>query len=99
MIETAPEAGHAHHLFVVRTADRDGVLDALRAEGIEAAVHYPRPIHLQPAARGLTGGGRFPAAEHLARSILSLPFWPGMHESLLDRVVAALAGATSRVAA
>jgi len=99
MIETAPEAGHAHHLFVVRTAERDGVLDALRAEGIEAAVHYPRPIHLQPAARGLTGGGRFPAAEHLARSILSLPFWPGMHESLLDRVVAALAGATSRVAA
>jgi dTDP-3-amino-3,4,6-trideoxy-alpha-D-glucose transaminase len=99
MIDTAPEAGHAHHLFVVRTAERDGVLDALRNQGIEAAVHYPRPIHLQPAARGLTGGGRFPVAEQLARSILSLPFWPGMHESLLDRVVAALAGATSQVAA
>jgi dTDP-3-amino-3,4,6-trideoxy-alpha-D-glucose transaminase len=99
MIDTAPEAGHAHHLFVVRTAERDGVLEALRNQGIEAAVHYPRPIHLQPAARGLTGGGRFPVAEQLARSILSLPFWPGMHESLLDRVVAALAGATSQVAA
>jgi dTDP-3-amino-3,4,6-trideoxy-alpha-D-glucose transaminase len=99
ILETAPDAGHAHHLFVVRTPDRDGVLEALHDKGIEVAVHYPRPIHLQPGARGLTGGGQFPVAEQLARSVLSLPFWPGMDDSLLDRVAAALAGATSRVAA
>jgi dTDP-4-amino-4,6-dideoxygalactose transaminase len=99
MIDTAPEAGHAHHLFVVRTQERDRVLEALHGESIEAAVHYPRPIHLQPGAYGVTGGRRYPVAEQLARTVLSLPFWPGMHESLIDRVATALAGATSRVAA
>ena len=62
-------------------------------------MHYPRPIHLQPGARGLGGPGRFPAAEQLARTVLSLPFWPGMPEALVDRVVVALAGITGRVAA
>ena len=79
--------------------DRDHVLDELHREGIEAAVHYPRPIHLQPAAHGLGALGRFPVAEQLARTVLSLPFWPGMPEALVDRVVAALAGVTGRVAA
>jgi|SoiMethySBSTD1v2_1073268.scaffolds.fasta_scaffold197899_2 dTDP-4-amino-4,6-dideoxygalactose transaminase len=98
-LRTSPDAGHAHHLFVVTAPDRDHVLDELHREGIEAAVHYPRPIHLQPAAHGLGALGRFPVAEQLARTVLSLPFWPGMPEALVDRVVAALAGVTGRVAA
>jgi dTDP-4-amino-4,6-dideoxygalactose transaminase len=98
-LHTSPDAGHAHHLFVVTTHDRDRVLDGLHREGIHAAVHYPRPIHLQPGARGLGEQGRFPVAEHLARTVLSLPFWPGMAEALVDRVVAALTGITGRAAA
>ena len=98
-LHTSPDAGHAHHLFVVTTHDRDRVLEGLHHEGIQAAVHYPRPIHLQPGARGLGEQGRFPVAEHFARSVLSLPFWPGMPEALVDRVVAALAGITGRAAA
>jgi dTDP-3-amino-3,4,6-trideoxy-alpha-D-glucose transaminase len=98
-LHTSPDAGHAHHLFVVTAPDRDRVLEGLHRDGIEAAVHYPRPIHLQPGARGLGAQGRFPAAEQLARTVLSLPFWPGMPEALVDRVVVALAGITGRVAA
>jgi dTDP-4-amino-4,6-dideoxygalactose transaminase len=99
MLRTSPDAGHAHHLLVVSTHDRDRVLEGLHHEGIEAAVHYPRPIHFQPGARGLGEPGQFPEAEHLARTVLSLPFWPGMAETLVDRVVGTLAGLTDRVAA
>jgi len=99
VLRTSPDAGHAHHLFVVSTHDRDRVLEGLHREDIDAAVHYPRPIHLQPGAHGLGERGQFPKAEHLARTVLSLPFWPGMPEALVDRVAAALAAITSRVAA
>jgi dTDP-4-amino-4,6-dideoxygalactose transaminase len=98
-LHTSPDAGHAHHLFVVTTHERDRVLEGLHHDGIEAAVHYPRPIHLQPGARGLGAEGRFPMAEQLARTVLSLPFWPGMPEEFVDRVAVALARITSRVAA
>lgn len=85
-----------HHLFVVELDERDRVLAALRARGIGAAVHYPTPVHLQPAWRERGHReGQFPVAERLARRVLSLPLFPGMTEAEQDRVVAALADAAA----
>ena len=92
-LEVAPEAGHAHHLEVVVVQQRDAVLARLRANGVEAAVHYPTPIHLQPGAPGLGERGAFPRAERLSESVLSLPLWPGITEATVEHVVREVEGA------
>ena len=81
---------HVHHLLVVRVPRRDAVLDALHAAGVGAAVHYPTPIHLQPAFAGLGRKGAFPVAESLSSSILSLPLFPGITPDQVRRCVGAL---------
>jgi dTDP-4-amino-4,6-dideoxygalactose transaminase len=81
----------AWHLYVVRTARRDALLASLRAEGIEAGIHYPLPLHLQPAYRSLgLGAGSFPVAEAAAQQVLSLPLFPEMTDEQQERVAAAV---------
>jgi dTDP-4-amino-4,6-dideoxygalactose transaminase len=90
----ADDPGHVYHLFVVQVDERDRVLGALRAEGIGAAVHYPTPVHLQPALRHLGHGpGDFPHAERAAARSLSLPAFAGITEAEQAQVAAALARA------
>jgi dTDP-4-amino-4,6-dideoxygalactose transaminase len=80
-----------HHLLVVASDRRDALREYLAQRGIATGVHYPRPLHLQPAFAHLgLGEGAFPVAEHLAGSIVSLPLWPGMAEESVDRVVGAV---------
>ena len=68
-----------YHTFVVQTENRDGLQQFLAQKKIGSAVHYPIPIHLQPAAMSLSyGPGSFPVAERQARSILSLPIHQGL---------------------
>lgn len=89
--ETLDGNEHVWHLYVVRVDDRDGVLDRLHAQGIGAGIHYPVPIHLQPAFRHLGHGpGDFPVAEAAAGEILSLPLFPGITAAQQERVVEAL---------
>lgn len=91
LLETAAGCGHSYHLLVARVPRRDKVFGALRADGIEAGIHYPTPIHLQPACHDMGGRpGQFPRAEELAASILSLPLSPGMTENQIDRCVRSL---------
>jgi dTDP-4-amino-4,6-dideoxygalactose transaminase len=81
----------AWHLYVVRTTRRDALLASLRAEGIEAGIHYPLPLHLQPAYRSLgLGAGSFPVAEAAAQQVLSLPLFPEMTDEQQERVAAAV---------
>ncbi|GAA1750128.1 DegT/DnrJ/EryC1/StrS family aminotransferase [Luedemannella helvata] len=76
-----------HHLYVVRTAHRDELLAYLRGRGIGAGVHYPVPIHRQPAYAHLgVPAGALPAAEAWARECLSLPLYPELTEEQLARV-------------
>lgn len=91
--DTPPsEESHVYHLFVVEVEDRDAVLARLRARGIGAAVHYPTPVHLQPAWRNLGYGPEdFPAAERAAEHTLSLPIFPGITDAEIERVAEALA--------
>jgi len=82
------------HLYVVRVHDRDAVLDRLAAAGVGAGVHYPVPVHLQPAFRSLgKGPGTFPVAEAAAQQILSLPLFPGITVEQQHRVAHELRGA------
>lgn len=83
-------SSHPHHLFVVRLRehDRDHILRELQARGIGAGVHYPIPIHLQEAYRGLgKSQGSFPATERLSREILSLPLCPYLQDEEAEVVV------------
>ncbi|MFH9350598.1 DegT/DnrJ/EryC1/StrS family aminotransferase [Kitasatospora sp. NPDC017646] len=89
---TAPGNEHVRHLYPVRIArGRDAVLAALHAAGIGAGVHYPVPVHLQPALRRLGHReGSFPVAERAARELLSLPLHPHLTEAQQLRVVEVL---------
>ncbi len=74
-----PRDERVYHLFVVYVERRDAVRAALEARGVDTAIHYPRPVHLQPAFVGLGfGPGSFPHAERACERVLSMPFFPEM---------------------
>jgi len=77
---------------VIRTPRRDELLQHLHSQGIGAGVHYPLPLHLQPAYAALGGrSGDLPVTEAVAETCLSLPLYPEMTEEQQDRVVQAIA--------
>ena len=80
------------HLFVVHQPRRDALREALDKQGISTGIHYPVPLHRQPAYRQLAAGP-FPIADQLAGSCLSLPMYPEITEADVDRVATALRGA------
>jgi dTDP-3-amino-3,4,6-trideoxy-alpha-D-glucose transaminase len=83
---------HVFHLYVVRSEHRDELRAHLEAEGVASAIHYPTPIHLQPAYADLNQGpGSLPNAERLAGEICSLPIFPGIEPAEIERVAAAVA--------
>jgi dTDP-4-amino-4,6-dideoxygalactose transaminase len=83
-------ATHVYHLYVIRTqtrADRDGLQEHLNRHGIGTMIHYPLPPHLQEAYENHGWKqGQFPLAEAMAETVLSLPLYPGMTESDVERV-------------
>ena len=82
-----------YHLYVIRVdADRrDGVVQKLNERGIGAGIHYPVPLHLQPAYRHLEiPRGSLPGTEESAARCLSLPLYPELDESGVERVVGVL---------
>lgn len=90
-ISILPEAESVFHLYVVRVTDRKKVEVILKQSNIAYGIHYPVPIHLQPAYNFLQQEkGSFPNAENLSDSILSLPMYPGLTEEDQSRVVNAL---------
>lgn len=75
---------HVYHLYVIQSHKRDDLRRHLASLGVNTAIHYPYPIHLQPAYRHLGyRPGSFPAAEAAATKILSLPLYPGLTEAQL----------------
>ena len=82
-----PYAEHVYHLYVVRTDARDALQHALHEAGVQTGIHYPVPVHLQPAyaAHGHQPGD-FPEAERQALSILSLPMFPELTDEQIKRV-------------
>ena len=79
---------HVYHLFVIRTSNRDSLSRFLDQRGIGTAVHYPVPLHLQPAYRGRVKiSGPMTVTEEVVSKILSLPLYPELNFSRLNRVV------------
>ncbi len=79
---------HVWHLFVVRTENRDNFQQYLSEHGIETLIHYPIPMHLQPAYKDLNlAKGDLPIAEKISEEVISLPIWPGMSEKELAHIV------------
>lgn len=85
-------ATHVFHQYVVRTTQRDALQAALKARGIGTNIHYPEPVHLQPAYRGRVamGPGGLAQSERAAREVLSLPMFPQLEEGQVRRVIAAV---------
>jgi dTDP-4-amino-4,6-dideoxygalactose transaminase len=76
------------HLYVVRVADREGLIKFLKTAQIGTGIHYPIPLHLQKAYTNLKyTKGDFPYAEKAAAEIVSLPMFPNLTQEQLERVV------------
>lgn len=91
MPRVPPWADPVWHLFVVNLADRDARAAALGERGVGTLVHYPLLPHLTPPYRdGAHGQGRFPIAEGLAETSLSLPMFPQLAPSACETVAAML---------
>jgi dTDP-4-amino-4,6-dideoxygalactose transaminase len=89
-----PGCRHVYHVYVVRSDDRDALRDALSKEGIQTGIHYPIPVHLQPAHADLGyRAGDFPVAEAAAREVLSLPIFPEMTRRQVETVAAVVSKA------
>jgi dTDP-4-amino-4,6-dideoxygalactose transaminase len=86
-----PDGAHVYHLYVIRHPQRDRLADFLREKGIGTGVHYPVPIHLQPAYRGqLAGEGALPETERAAKEVLSLPMYPELSAEQAQQVADAI---------
>ncbi|HSI05161.1 MAG TPA: DegT/DnrJ/EryC1/StrS family aminotransferase, partial [Myxococcota bacterium] len=81
-------ASHVYHLYVIQVEQRERLQKALDADRIGHGVHYGLPLHLQPAYAGSgQGKGALPITERVAERVLSLPMFPELSESQVDRVV------------
>ena len=79
--KTRPDVTHVYHQYVIRTSRRDALKTRLKEKGIGTLIHYPVPVHRQPAYSGLRpGGNSLPKTEEIAREILSLPMFPELRE-------------------
>ena len=88
-----PWARHVYHVYTLRTDDRDIMQAALNAEGIQTGIHYPVPVHLQPAYTDLGySRGAFPQSEKAAAEVLSLPLYPEMTDDQIQHVSQAVVG-------
>jgi dTDP-4-amino-4,6-dideoxygalactose transaminase len=86
-----PESEPVYHLYVVQCAERERLRRYLAAEGIGSAVHYPVPVHRQPAYYHLGyGAGALPVSERLANQVLSLPLYPALSAAAVERVAQAI---------
>ena len=73
----SPDVRHVYHLYVIRTVQRDKLLAHLKSKGIGAGVHYPIPLHRQPAyAKQGYADISLPVTEQVAAEVLSLPMYP-----------------------
>lgn len=89
--QTKSYAGHVYHLFVIQSDERGRLIEHLSQNGVGHAIHYPRPIHLQPVYRELGyRPGDLPTAEWLSGRILSIPMFEGLTDDEVMRVIEAL---------
>lgn len=86
--QTASWAKHVFHLYVIQCPERTALMQYLREQGIFTAIHYPAPVHLQPAYFGriLSSPAGLPVTEEIASQILSLPMFPQLTKQDVERI-------------
>lgn len=83
-----PGANAVYHLYVIRTQKRDELVKFLSKRNISTVIHYPIPIHLQPAYQDLDYKlGDFPITEKISKEIISLPMFPELTKEEINYVV------------
>ncbi len=89
-----PDCRHVYHLYVVQHPERERLRSRLADQGVGAAIHYPAPVHLQPAYQnGAVCAHALPVTERAAREVLSLPMHPMLSEMQVRQVVEAVCAA------
>jgi dTDP-4-amino-4,6-dideoxygalactose transaminase len=90
-----------YHVYVVRVPDRDAWRSRLTEAGVQTGVHYPIPVHLQPAYRNLGySAGDFPVSERVAGEVLSLPIYPELTNAQIETIASLFrAGVTAETRA
>lgn len=84
-------AKHVFHLYVIRANERDKLQEWLKNKGIVTSIHYPAPIHFQPAYQDLGyKKGDFPISEKSVSQILSLPMYPELTENQIESICQAI---------
>jgi dTDP-4-amino-4,6-dideoxygalactose transaminase len=87
-----------YHLYVIRTTDREGLMNHLKKAGIGSGIHYPIPLHLQKAYCSLNYRlGDLPVAERVAEEIVSLPMYPQLTAKQQARVVDEILGFSNTI--
>jgi|Deesub1362A_J573_1020465.scaffolds.fasta_scaffold02373_6 perosamine synthetase len=95
---------HSYHQYTILldldklSCTRDEFTEALKAKGIGTGVHYPRPLHKQPAFEALFGSISLPVSEDISKRILSLPVHPALNKEDLDSIAQAVENVIARVA-
>ena len=95
LLTVKPDRTSVWAQYTVLVENRDAVQEKMKQAGIPTAVHYPRPLHLQPAYEKLCDRKPMPVSESLASQVISLPMSADLSDSEVDVVVAALARATA----
>lgn len=84
-------AEHAFHLYVIRSGERDRLIEHLKQLGIQGGIHYPVPVHLQPAYKNrLRTASSMRRTEVLVNEIVSMPLYPDLEVDKLEEVIVAL---------
>jgi len=84
----ADYAKHVYHLYVIATENRDKLREELKSEGIATGIHYPIPLHLQPAYNYLGfKRGDFPITDECSQKILSLPMFAELNDEQIENIV------------
>ncbi len=100
LVATPAEMDYAeavYHLYVIRAQERDSLQAHLRSKGVETGIHYPIPIHKQPAYQDLAyDKQRLPVTEACAREVLSLPMYPELTSAQIESVVEAIKGSIEK---
>ena len=82
---------HIYHIFAIRFLNRDALLKKLKEDGIGVGIHYPIPLHLQPAYKYLGHkAGDFPITEKCTEEIISLPMYPELDKEKIEKIARAI---------
>ena len=91
LLYTPEHVQNCYHLYPILVDERDRVRSRLQELGVQTAIHYPIPLHLQPALSNLgCKTGQFPNAEWACSNILSLPIFPQLRDEEVDQVIGAV---------